>query len=380
MGNKNFNNRKTVKSYSKIYGKSKRIRKHRFRSFRIYLTLFFFIAAFAYISCVIVYSFLNREHVRHVVVPDSYDEKPKVSEVKQQNKKEQNDVLENLNIKAVEVPKNLIFNEESFVSFLKKAKAAGNNSVVVVLKDLAGSLLYKSDVYEAKLWKTVGKNAVDAQNIVELIKEEGLIPIAKISAFYDEKAPLAFRDNTFVYENDEDVMFKFKDLKTNRQKPFLNPASKAAQRYILRLVEEITDFGFSYVVVNNISFPYVKDASKIKGYDEIEKDVIIKKFIGMLKKINPKTAIEYDFSSLKDYDEDDEDDDANILFGGDVSKFGAVLQIPVIKNFEDYKKFEEFELKNKNSGIKFVLKLEFKNKIKAVVEKLDEENKSYVIN
>ena len=376
MANKNFNDRKNLKSYSKIYRNSKNKRMFRFRNVRFFFILFFLVAAFAYLLCVIVYSFLNREHVEHVDVPKSCGENSVKNEIENENK-EKLKMLNSFNINAVEIPEKLIFNESKFIQFLKKVKNSGSNAVVVVLKDEIGNILYESDVYEAKEWKTVSKDAVDAKNIVKLIKEEGLIPIAKISAFYDEKAPAAYRDNSFVYKKDEDVMFKFKDYETKKQKPFLNPATKLARRYVLKVVEEITDFGFNYVVVSNLAFPPFKPSVKLKGYYETEKDVVIKNFIENLKNVNNKIIVEYDFELLNNYEEDYSD--ANILFGGNIVDFGAKIQMPVIKNFKEFKNFKEYVLEQKYENVKFIPKLKFKNNIEEVKEYLKKEGINFSV-
>ena len=378
MVNRNFNDSKNLKSYSKIYKKSKRKKKGKFRNAKIFFLVFFLVAAFAYLLCVITYSFLNREHVENFELPKSYEENI-AKNAEEKESKEKLKMQDSFNVSAVEAPEKLIFNEDKFISFLKRVKSVGSNAVVVVLKDEIGNLLYESDVYEAKAWKTVAKDTVDVKNILKLIKEEGLIPIAKISGFYDEKAPSAYRDNSFVYEKDEDVMFKFKDYETKKQKPFLNPASKAAKRYILRLVEEITDFGFDYIIINNLAFPPVEPNVKIKSYDEIEKDVVIKNFIENLKKVNKKTIVEYDFEVLKNYEEEDEGSNAKILFGGNIVDFGAKIQMPVIKNLKEFKYFKDYLSKQKDENVKFIPKLKFKSNVKESKEYLRKEGINFSV-
>ena len=340
--------------------------------------LFLIVSLISYVTCLFIQSYKNRQHVKRVEIPENYGEEQKenVDDFKNNNKKQKS-----LDVNAVELPKNIIFREKQFKNFLKKAKEDGKNAVIVNLKDETGNVLYDSEVKEANLWKTVVKDAVDAKEIVKLIKQEGLKPIAKINVFKDSKAPNPTRDNTFVYEDYEEMMCKFEDFKTKRKQVYLNPFKKATRSYIFKIVEELVSYGFSYIYLENFNFPSCEDYSIVKDFNEEKKHVYLKAIVEKLNKIcNNKLILGYDYSFLKDYYEDEDPSSLKEFFGFNVLNFPVNLHSVIIHDVEEFNSFKKLGLKlQKEKKIKFIPKLELNKKPEPYLKELEEDFNSNIV-
>lgn len=351
----------------KMYSNFNRKRNKKIIIFKCIIS-FLIISLISYVFCLLIQSYKNRKHVKNVEIPENYGEEQKkdVNEFKNSKEKPQ----EGLVLKAVEFPKNIIFKEKQFKNFLERAKKDGKNAVIINLKDEAGNVLYDSEVKDVNLWKTVVKDAVDAKEIVKLIKKEGLKPIAKINVFKDSKAPSPFRDNTFVFEDDEDVIFKFEDFKTKKKQTYLNPFKKAARRYIFKIVEELKSLGFSYIYLENFSFPICEDFSNVKDFDEEKKGVYLKAIVEKLNKIcDNKLILGYDCSYLKEF------------FNSNASNSSVNLHSVIIHNVEELKSFRKLGLKlQKEKNVNLIPKLELNVKKKDdFLNELEEEFNSNIV-
>ena len=377
MKKNNLRVQKNGKKHFKIYGKSK-LPQSKARVIFKYFIFFIVIAAISYLSCVLAYSYLKREHVTSVSIPDSYARNK--SEGKQQTKEKhaKEEQIKKFDIQAVEMPKYLLFQNDNLQKFLKKAKQDGKNAVIVTLKDVDGSILYDSEVDFVSEWKTGIKNAVDMSKIVAQIKKEGLSPIAKINAFLDQRAPSASRENTFVYESNESVC-KFEDKKTRRYQTFLNPCYENVQKYILDLANEAHNLGFHKIFMDNFNFPYTTINSTVKDFDSIEKDVALKNIITRLKKITPNIIIGYDVNLLKEdvvLNNKTSKSKAEICYGGDILKYGISHFVVTLKNYNELKNFKDIILKiiKNNPNLDFIVKIENSRNLDQIMEELEEQN------
>ena len=366
--------RKKFKIYSKF-----NMKRNKKITFLKCVGLFLIISLFSYITCILIQSYKNRMHINSVEIPENYGEEKRenVNFTKHNNGK----VEKNLEFKVVEIPKNAIFNERQFKNFLKKAKEDEKNAVIVNLKDEKGNVLYDSEVKEASLWKTVSNNVVDAKEIVNLIKKEGLKPIAKINVFKDEKAPSPSRENTFVYENDKETAYKFKDFKTKRKQVYLNPFKKPVRSYIFKIVEELISAGFSYIYLENFNFPSCEDYSSVKDFDEEKKHIYLKAIVEKLNKIcNNKIILGYDYSFLKDYYDEKDPSSLKELFGFNVLNFPVNLHSVIIYDVEELNSFKKLGLKlQKEKKINFIPKLELNKKLDYYLKELGEDFNSNIV-
>ncbi len=361
-----------------MYSKFNRKRNKKIMLFKFF-GLFLIISLFSYFTCVFIQSYKNRVHLNRVEIPENYGEE-KEEHIKN-IKKDKNKLGESLEFKAVEFPKSSIFNKNQFKNFLDRAKKDGKNAVIVNLKDEAGNVLYDSKVKEVNLWKTASNNAVDAKEIAELIKQEGLNPVAKINVFKDEKAPNPSRGNTFVYEDDEEEIFKFEDFKTKRKQAYLNPFKKPARKYIFKIVEELISLGFSYIYLENFNFPSCKNFSNVKEFNKEKKHVYLKAILEKLNKIcNNKLILGYDYSFLKDYYEDEHPSRLKELFGSNVLNFPVNLHSVIINSVEEFNSFKKLGLKlKKEKKISIMPKLELNKKPDYYLKEIEEDFNSNIV-
>lgn len=352
------------------------LRKRRLNGFFKYSIFFILIATISYFLCVIIYSFVNRDHKTSVVIPDSYgQELVKQNSNSSPSKKQKK---EQILFEAVELPKNLIFKETEMKAFFKNAKKKGKNAVIITLKDDLGNLLYNSHVEEAKSWETVVKNPAQAKEIVKMAKEENLNLIAKVNCFLDPKAADPYFENTFVYKNDPDNIYKFQDKQTYKNKIYLNPFYDSTKEYFLNIVKELYGLGFENILLLNFCFPQEELNSKIKDYNEFKRDVVLKNLLEKAKKTKANIILGYDFEILSE-DEKAEKKMYN-CFGEEVLNFGVKSNFVVVKTSKELKSFLKFldNFKEKNKQKSFILKLEFKP-TKDEIEKLKEKDVGFCI-
>ena len=129
--------------------------------------------------------------------------------------------------------------------------ADGVRYAVLPFKDEQGYVYYNSQLPEAQagLSSTLFDPAVAAA----ALKEQGVIPVASISAFKDPTAAAASRSMAVKYQN-EDFLW----LDTTREKggkPWLSPASEQAVQYIVGLIDEAKSFGFDEIWLSHVQFP-----------------------------------------------------------------------------------------------------------------------------
>ena len=379
MNKKNMDVKKNMKNYSRVVYRRAKIKKGRTYRFFRWVFLFLFVAAVSYLITLLVYSIINRQHCTHIEIDDSYAEEPNKNNFYSKSKNKAGVKNLNLDIKAVEMPKNLIFNEAAFKKFLRSTKESGENAVIVTFKDEGGNLLYKSDVALAHEWGTILHNAVDPLKIVELIKEYELTPIVKINAFLDGKAPFKDLDNTFLYdEYNRTKIFSFYDKDRGKQQTYLNPCKKLARRYILDIVKEVKNLGFQYVILENFSFPNCEFSEKMEDYDRIDRSYVLREVIKDLKKTNANLIFGYDCDVL--YKEGEEKKE--FCYGKEPDKLGIDLNMLILYRYEDFEKYKEriVQFANSRQNSSFILKLEFNKNSEKVLQYLKENSlDSYVV-
>ncbi len=171
-------------------------------------------------------------------------------------------------LQAVNLPVETAKNPSALSSFLSSAKSKGANAVVLELKDTTGTLWYRSSVAQAEEYGAVSENAVEIAQIVETIKEAGLKPVAKLSAFMDKTAPNAARNNGYLYENSNSAWWD--NAVDNGGKPWLNPYKKAACDYLIALQNELVSKGFDTIIWHKVEFPEVRVFSSANMGSEAE--------------------------------------------------------------------------------------------------------------
>ena len=373
MDRNNFNRKIKLKKRFKRY-KTAGGKKNLLTVVLRYVAVFLIFAFISYVMTLLIYSFINREHCTKVEIPEDYGQQEDEKKTTTDKLKQEEGKDFNFNINAIEMPRSLIFNEASIDEFLKKAKNSGKNSVIIILKDEEGNVLYDSDVKFAREWNTVVKNPVDAALIAEKIKKQGLVPIAKINAFLDQKATAAFKDNSFVLKHNEDALFKFEDFATKKVRAWLNPCSRLTKKYILGLAKEIKNLGYKNILFENMQFPYCEFSDRMKNFeyfDNIDKNEVLIEYFKRLKELDANILFAFDYDAFETFDE--ENGKAGVCFGGNLLKFKPNVFVPILKNGSDKEEFiETISNFKKKNNFKFVPKIEIKEN-NNIIKKLKEE-------
>lgn len=140
---------------------------------------------------------------------------------------------------------------------------AGQGAVyaVVTLKDGSGNILYPSQVAAAA--GSVEDASLDPALIASVLKENGLVPVAKLAAFRDPNAARTARNMAIGYVGQE---YLWLDNKASAGgNPWLNPYSTEAVQFIGDLIEEVHGMGFDHVLLENVQFPSSRSSKQDYG-------------------------------------------------------------------------------------------------------------------
>ncbi|MCL2013638.1 MAG: putative glycoside hydrolase [Oscillospiraceae bacterium] len=160
-----------------------------------------------------------------------------------------NDTFEN----AHTIPADAVLSELALKNACEKIKTEGYSGAVIELKDDTGIIKYQSQNEFAERIGAAEPDALNLDLIAEIIKEQGLKPIAKIYTLKDNTAPLnngGIR-NTYTVGSGR---WHDADPGTGGKK-WLNPYTADARTYIADLTKEIADAGFSAIIFDGLEFP-----------------------------------------------------------------------------------------------------------------------------
>ncbi|MEG1869401.1 MAG: putative glycoside hydrolase [Oscillospiraceae bacterium] len=156
-------------------------------------------------------------------------------------------------IKAAYLPFEIVADKAQFSEALDTLKTKGFTDVMIDLKNPYGNVLYSSQSTAATTLGTITTNPFNASDAVKLIKQKGLQPIARIYAFKDA---LAANKNLSMAISYNGTKWLWLDNSIeNGGKPWLNPYSLDAQKYISELTNEAADLGFTRIILDSVQFP-----------------------------------------------------------------------------------------------------------------------------
>lgn len=151
------------------------------------------------------------------------------------------------NINALYVPKEYTQDEESLLSFCNQAKEAGANSLVIDIKQDDGIVLFNMGLAYSFLADITRENAMDINEVVSLLKDEGFALTARISCFKDNAAP---RKSVAMAVTTNGVTW----LDWNYVS-FIDPYSQLGTEYLSDLALFASNAGFDNIVLYNVNFP-----------------------------------------------------------------------------------------------------------------------------
>ena len=174
-------------------------------------------------------------------------------------------------IRAVYVENSVLGEISDLSKALKKAKQDGFNAIMLDFKTQEGYLLYGSSVG--------GYNAVDSV-VIDKIKSEGFILVARVYCFEDTLAPQ--RLGAYVYEDAEKTKIWFDAPAINGGRVWLDPTNQKANNYLCDVIDEVADTGADCIYLESVQFPEARDgATPVYSADDttLNRNLVLLQFI-----------------------------------------------------------------------------------------------------
>lgn len=162
---------------------------------------------------------------------------------------------------AVTVPEEKLYDSGEFYSFLSSLDKE-ITAVVIDMKTAAGTVTYKSNQVSVQNAGAAAENAVDLESYIDTVRRAGYDIMVRIYAFKDATAPYKSSDMAIRYESEDGVLW-LDDSVDNGGKPWLNPYSDTAQKYVLDIIYDAVDFGVDAIILDGLCFP---EESAAMGY------------------------------------------------------------------------------------------------------------------
>lgn len=156
-------------------------------------------------------------------------------------------------LKSVYVPPQLMLDAAALSRFLDGLEGTGINAVLVDIKDKQGQVLFSSGNQKAREWGVIASGAVDLASLGQVLADRGLALMVRLSVFRDESAARADESCAVNYRAPGTLWLD--NFPEQGGKPWLNPYSAAARRYITDLALEAADCGAAYIVLDDCHFP-----------------------------------------------------------------------------------------------------------------------------
>lgn len=154
---------------------------------------------------------------------------------------------------AVTVPTEKLYDLSAYYSFLASLDKEVT-AVVIDMKTAAGEVTYKSNQVSVQNVGAAAENAIDLASYIDTARRAGYDVIARIYAFEDSTAPYNSADMAIRYESEDGVLW-LDDSVDNGGKPWLNPYSDTAQKYVLDIVYDAVDLGVDAILLDGVRFP-----------------------------------------------------------------------------------------------------------------------------
>lgn len=154
---------------------------------------------------------------------------------------------------------------------LKKAKKNGCNAVMIDFKTQEGYVTVgiKSDKYYS----------VD-NVIIEKIKSEGFIIIARIFCFEDTFAPQ--RLGAYVYENPEKTKIWFDAPAIEGGRVWLDPTNQRATNYICSVIDDAVNIGADCIYLQSVEFAQAREGAPVffsQDSASLNRNLVLMQFI-----------------------------------------------------------------------------------------------------
>ena len=132
---------------------------------------------------------------------------------------------------------------------------------ILTLKDTAGQVYYASQTAVGAA--NAAPTQAELTSVASIFKEEGLVPVAALTAFRDPAGARADRALAIRYQGQE---YLWLDNKASAGgNPWLNPYAAETVQYIGDLIAEVHAAGFDQVLLENVQFPSSTSAKQDYG-------------------------------------------------------------------------------------------------------------------
>lgn len=160
-----------------------------------------------------------------------------------------------------EVSVSALTSEDGIRAEAQRLAAQGVTYALVTLKDSSGTIYYTSQAAAAA--NSIAETTVDPQQIASIFKEEGLVPVAALTAFRDPIAARTVRSMAIRYTGQEYLWLDNKA--SSGGNPWLNPYSEDAVNFIGDLIAEVNAAGFDHVLLEGVQFPSAQNGKQDFG-------------------------------------------------------------------------------------------------------------------
>ena len=160
-----------------------------------------------------------------------------------------------------EVDVTTLTDEAAIRSAARQLKAQGMTYAILTLKDTAGQVYYASQTAVGAA--NAAPTQVELTSVASIFKEEGLVPVAALTAFRDPAGARADHALAIRYRGQE---YLWLDNKASAGgNPWLNPYAAETVQYIGDLIAEVHAAGFDQVLLENVRFPSSTSAKQDYG-------------------------------------------------------------------------------------------------------------------
>lgn len=163
-------------------------------------------------------------------------------------------------VKGLYLPYSYLSNTAGLTSTTAAAKSAGLNLVVVDVKDEDGLVHYQSVLPAVTTGGLVAANSPDAAVASGIIKKAGLAAGARMTCFIDAAGSNVMRDAAALYGASGTTRWM-----DQQNRFWLNPYSSKAQQYVIDLAKELVSKGYTYIVLDSVSFPPASSGAYFAG-------------------------------------------------------------------------------------------------------------------
>jgi hypothetical protein len=170
------------------------------------------------------------------------------------------------------------------------------NSVVVDIKDWSGFVSYDTEVLEAEKYNAERVIIPDIEGFLKRFHKQGIYVIARITVFQDPVLARARPDLAVRQKSNESLLWL-----DNSGLAWIDPASKEAWDYNIKIAKEAAKRGFDELNFDYIRFPSdgnLQDIIFPVWNGSSSKDLIIKDFFKNIREEIPQSTISVDLFGL----------------------------------------------------------------------------------